>query len=137
MKQIMLIALFTGLMMASCSDQIVSSCDDEDVDPGLTATFSSIQSLVITPNCARSGCHVGQNPPEGLNLSAEVSYGNLVDAASRQSSLLLVNPGNSSQSWIINKLNADGTSLMPPGLPLNSAEIDTIIKWIDQGAKND
>ena len=137
MKKFYLILPLLLILSISCADQIVSTCGDELPDPGFTATFSSIQEYVLTPNCAVSGCHVGSNPPEGLDLSAGKSYDNLVSVASQQSSLLLVDPGISSDSWIIKKVTADGTSLMPPGSPLSAAVVDSIKKWIDEGADND
>jgi hypothetical protein len=137
MKKLYLILPILLILSISCADQIVSNCEEELPDPGFTATFSSIQEYVLTPNCASSGCHVGTNSPEGLDLSAGKSYANLVNVASQQSNLLLVDPGVSSDSWIIKKLTADGTSLMPPGSSLNTVVIDSIKKWIDEGARDD
>jgi hypothetical protein len=137
MKKLLLSSIIFTFFFISCADQIVTTCEDESPNPGLRANFSSIQEFIITPNCALSGCHSGPNPDEGLDLSAGKSYDNLVNIASRQSSLLLVKPGSSSESWMIKKLDAENTSLMPPGSALSRAEIDTIKKWINTGAEND
>ena len=137
MNKIFVLFIFSMVFLISCTDQIVSTCDDEIPEAGLNASLSSIQEYILTPNCAKSGCHIGSNAPEGLDLSQGQSYGNLVSISSQQSGLLLVDPGSSTNSWIVKKLNAEGTSLMPPGLALSTAEIDTIKKWIDLGAQND
>ena len=137
MNKITIGIIFLLLFIVSCADQIVSTCSDDSPGPGFNASFSSIQENVLTPNCARSGCHTGSNPPEGLDLSSGKSYTSLVNTPSQQSNLLRVKPGSSSESWMIKKLKAEGTSVMPVGLPLTPAVIDTIMKWIDQGAQND
>jgi hypothetical protein len=67
-----------------------------------------------------------------------MSYGNLVNVASNESALLRVKPGASSESWLIRKLEGDGTTRMPLiGGSLTAAEIDTIRAWIDRGANNE
>jgi len=137
MNKITIGIIFLLLFIISCADQIVSTCSDDLPGPGFNASFSSIQENVLTPNCARSGCHTGSNPPEGLDLASGKSYTSLVNTPSQQSNLLRVKPGSSSESWMIKKLKAEGTSVMPVGLPLTQAVIDTIMKWIDQGAQND
>ena len=137
MKQIAIIIIFLLLFIISCADQIVSSCDPDIPDRSFAAKLSSIQEFVFTTNCALSGCHTGSNPPMGLNLSEGKSYSQLVNIVSNQSSLLRIKPEQSQESWLVRKLRAEGTSVMPPSGKLTTAVIDTIIMWIDNGALDD
>ena len=135
MKHVKNLLLILFLLVA-CTDDITSPADSDSPASGLTASFSSIQELIFSSNCARSGCHSGATPREGLNLTSGNSYSNLVGVASNQSNLLRVKAGSSSESWLVKKITADGTSIMPPSGSLMQATIDTIITWIDRGALN-
>jgi hypothetical protein len=118
----------------SCADQIVSECTTSPAPPGLRSDLSSIQQYVFTPSC--TNCHGASTPESGLNLSEGASYSNLVGAQSVESNLLRVESGNSAQSWLIKKLEGNGTSMMPPTGSLSRAVIDSIKIWIDSGALN-
>jgi len=139
MRYSMLLILIAFLLVFNaCSDQIVSSCDTNSPPPAFVAKFSAIQEKILTPNCAIPGCHAGEFPQQNMSLESGMSYGNLVNVASNESALLRVKPGASSESWLIRKLEGDGTTRMPLiGDPLTPAEIDTIRAWIDRGANND
>lgn len=76
-----------------------------------------------------------------LALEAGTSYQALVGVPSTQSKLLRVKPGDSSQSYLVNKL--EGTqgevggsgTLMPQGTgALPQAQLDMIVRWIESGA---
>ena len=132
------LVLFGMLLLQSCADKIVSECNDTTAPSGLRSRLSSIQQYIYTPTCALSGCHGGTNPQHELDLSNTVnSYANLVNVTSHENDALKrVDPGNSAQSWLIKKVNGDGTSAMPPTGMLSAATIDTIAAWIDAGALN-
>jgi hypothetical protein len=136
MKKEILPALLILLLFTSCSDKVTSPTEADGPGSSLTARFSSIQENIFSGNCARSGCHSGPDPQEGLNLESGNAYSNLVGVTSSQSSLLRVKPGSSDESWLVKKLTGDGTSVMPPSGMLLRANIDTIAAWIDQGALN-
>lgn len=107
---------------------------------GLAPNFSEIQAAVFTPTCATSTCHSGGSPAAGLNLDANNSYSMLVGVASSQdASVLRVNPGNPSASYLVQKLEgtASGGGPMPPSGSLEQATIDTIRQWISDGAIDD
>jgi hypothetical protein len=124
------------LFFISCEESIQGP-DDENNNGGssnMRATFSSIQANVFTPTCALAGCHGGSQSP---NLSVGQAYNNLVNKASSQNpSMMRVKPGESSNSYLMKKLNGDGTSIMPPSGQLSQAKIDSIALWIDTGASN-
>ena len=133
------VLVFPILFFSSCADNIVSECDEENPPAQLRSKLSSIQQVVFSDNCAKSGCHAGVNPQEGLNLSSvQLSYDNLVNVQSNQNpQFKRVLPDSSAKSWLIKKLNGDGTSLMPAdGTMLSQAIIDSIAAWIDNGAEN-
>lgn len=123
----------------NCADKIVTECElDPELSPQeVAASLSNIQQKVFTPSCALAGCHAGTSPVSGLDLSTGKSHANLVNVQSSQEpSLKLVEPGNSLNSFLLRKLTATNTSVMPPGGQLNVALIDSVRAWIDAGAKN-
>src|SRR5215467_13320092 len=76
-------------------DQNGRPIDEGGGGGALTATFSSIQANVFTPNCAISGCHSGAAAPHGLRLDEGRSYALLVGVPSAEvPPLMRVNPGN-------------------------------------------
>lgn len=102
----------------------------------LTADFASIQANVFTPIC--SVCHAGAAAPEGLRLDAANSYSLLVGVPSTEDpSVLRVDPGNPSSSYVIQKLHgtaAVGAQMPYGGPPLPDATIAVIAEWISAGA---
>ena len=115
-----------------------SSGNNPPVPQPTAATLTSIQNTIFTPTCAVSGCHSGQNPPQGLRLDAGFSYANLVNVASPYSAgLTRVVPNSANTSFLIQKL--EGTQsfggLMPQGGPLLPQNtVDQVRAWINAGA---
>ncbi len=127
-------------------------CDESLSDltgptPNLEPTFSSIQQEIFSsgdssgrPAC--TNCHnaVGSRF-SGLDLSPAVSYGNLVNIASRgKPGAVRVIPGDPENSYIIHKLEGRSTIAgvrMPLGGPfLQTGQIQVIKRWIEIGAPN-
>lgn len=134
------ISIFVCLIFVAtgCADKIVSECENNSPDNIVKANFSEIQSKIITPTCATTGCHTGPSPTGDLDLSAGKAFANLVNIKSGEDpQFLRVSPGKSSESFIIHKLNGLDTSVMPPSGKLDQALIDSIAVWIDRGALND
>ncbi len=105
----------------------------------LVPTLASIQALVLTPNCAFSGCHGGATVQEGLRLDPGFSAANLINVASpRDANLVRVIPGIPNASFLIQKL--EGTQTLGERMPLfagqylSQATIDVIRQWIALGA---
>jgi len=125
------------LFFSGCADHIVSECDKTE-DKNTTffpITFMEIQKNLFDRSCAVPGCHSGATPEANLSLTAGLSYKNIVNVISRQNpDLKIVLPGNSSQSYLIKKLEGYNTSVMPPAGKLESALIDSVTAWIDRGA---
>ncbi len=126
---------------------IINSCsEDKPLQPSSSSsiklsTFSEIQRQVFNPSCAVSGCHAGANPAANLNLTPSQSYQQLVDQPSQLvPGDKLVDPFSGEESVLVRILRgpvAQGTQRMPLGAtPLSSATIDSIAKWINEGAQN-
>jgi hypothetical protein len=102
----------------------------------LAATFDAIQANVFTPIC--SVCHIGATAPEGLMLDAAHSYNLLVGVPSTEvPTILRVDPGNPTNSYIIQKLEGHAAvgGQMPLGeTPLPATTIAFIAQWITDGA---
>ncbi len=143
-KQFFVGSLILGIFIwNSCADQIVSECDTEKPkNTSVKVSFSDIQEKVFTPRCAVSGCHVGANAPQGLDLSAGQAYNHLVNVSSTEvPTLKRVSPGNSRDSYIIIKLEGTDSRMKGARMPVNSTPlsqsvIDSIKTWIDNGALN-
>lgn len=93
-------------------------------------------------NCALSGCHTGARPAEGLDLStAAKSYANLVNVLSAEcATTKRVAPGDTSASYLAWKLQGSGPCFFGTKMPktgsLTTAQINTILAWIGEGAPN-
>ena len=123
----------------------IFSCDLEKSIIDLTEeepaqfTFSYIEQNVFRSRCAFSGCHASDTRQAGLDLSTTNAYNNLVNVPSVRSSNSLdrVEPGASNDSFLIKVLDGSNSLKMPlGGTPLNSATIEYIKQWIDDGAQN-
>lgn len=105
-----------------------------------TATLSGNVQTIFTNSCATASCHSGSTPADGLNLQSGSAYANLVGVASNQCSgrLRVLSCGpQTTQSYLVAKLEGldlCSGSQMPKGAPLSSANIQTIVDWVAQGA---
>lgn len=110
----------------------------------LPATFSSINEGILQPSCALSNCHGNGSSAGGLSLESSTAYANLVNVSSSQlTSMLLVKPGDSTNSYLWHKLKGDQASVggaggkMPVGSTLSGAQLQSVETWILAGAPND
>lgn len=106
----------------------------EEID---LATYDRIQHQVFNNYC--TACHgTGEHPAAGLSLMEDKSYASLVNVPAPLSptSKMLVKPGLTSQSFLIDvltddMLNYNHTDVLP------EEELITLLKtWIDNGAQN-
>jgi hypothetical protein len=131
----------------SCADGEIE-CDGQCVTGFSTPpTLAELQTNVFTGSCALStACHTGTNPAESLDLSSlDASNANLLGdgsgAPSEQSDTLSrVEPGDSSASYLMNKLNGVGLEEDSAGNPsgrmpldgvLCSSKLEAVRAWID------
>jgi len=134
--------LIKYFMIAVILTLFVSCSEDQTTAPPSTtnaplAKFSDIKTKVFI-NCTGAQCHSSSGNQGNLILESAVAYNNLVGV---QSILFpqfkRVEAGNSANSLIIKILKGEVSPRMPlNGTPLPAATIDSIAKWIDQGALN-
>jgi hypothetical protein len=117
--------------------------------PNLVPTFSSIQSEIFSngDSSGRVACTQCHNAIgrlfNGLDLSAAVSYGNLVNRGSVGTpGAVRVIPGDAENSYLIHKLEGRpgivGARMPLVGPPfLTDGQILVIKRWIELGARND
>ena len=120
---------------------LISCSEDQTTAPPVSdanlANFSAIKAKVFV-NCVGAQCHSSAGNQGNLVLESGVAFNNLVGV---QSALFpqfkRVEAGNSANSLLIKILKGEVNPRMPlNGNPLPAATIDSIAKWIDQGALN-
>ncbi|MCZ6853165.1 MAG: CHRD domain-containing protein [Gammaproteobacteria bacterium] len=116
--------------------EVRSQLTPDSSTPGSGVAFSELQDQIFTPTCAVSGCHAGVGAPFGLDLSAGLAYGNLVNIDSGQNpSIKRVEPGDADNSYLVQKLEGNAGARMPlnqPALPMT--QIQMVRDWINTGA---
>jgi hypothetical protein len=98
------------------------------VAPPLEPSFASIRSRILVTRCLK--CHGAGGEVERIPLDPLQA---LLDSPRE-----LVIPGNSVDSGLLLALQRQDDKRMPPpaeGAPLSPAEISTIARWIDEGAR--
>lgn len=103
---------------------------------------NGVQAAVFNQSCAFTNCHgtMGAQQADLELSSVGVSESELIDVASTQvPSRLRVDPGDSSASYLMDKLLGENlapmTQRMPIGtMPLCDARIEAVEQWIDAGA---
>ncbi|MDX9759227.1 MAG: hypothetical protein RBU27_08710 [Bacteroidota bacterium] len=124
-----------ALLVSGCADSIVS--DDDPRDQPVRASFHDIQQRVFNVSCAVPGCHAGDEPASGLDLTADRAYAGLVGVPSwNHPTMKRVEPGSSTGSTLIGQLRRQLVPAMPPNGSLPSAVVDSIAAWIEAGALN-
>lgn len=105
--------------------------------PSSNVSFANHIQPIFSTSCATSGCHSGAGAPEGLDLSAGVAYGNIVNVSSVQSpGTDLVKPGDPGNSYLVLKVEGSVGQRMPPASPLPQTQLDGIRTWVTEGAND-
>lgn len=132
----------TGILFYSCDPK----ANEED-----DSSFGLLQSKILTPSCAISGCHASEADntfiQHHLILEKKVSYANLVDADpvnanALANNLFRIKPFHPDESLLFHKLHIpsnhhtqDYGNPMPLGLPLLSeGQLEFVRIWIENGA---
>jgi len=102
-------------------------------------TLSDVQTLVFSPRCATSGCHIGPGAQMGMDLSAGASASNILGVPSAENALLLlVEPFDAANSYLYRKVSGigaiEGDPMPADGTVLSGSQIALIEDWINQGA---
>jgi len=135
---ILFISVLTLAFIVSCSEDSTTEPTPTTIIQTPTAKLSDIQVKVFNITCALSGCHGATNNQAGLLLTDGNSYSELVNAQGEVfTNYTRVIPDSSAQSLIIKLIKGE----LSPRMPLDrdilpAAVIDSIAKWIDNGALN-
>ena len=133
----------SGSTSDGTSDGTTGSTGDGTGSTGAAVpTFDADIWPIINANCNNGGnCHVDNGGGTGgLNMSMDVAYANLVNAASNDfNNIDRIEPGDTDTSYVWLKLNGDNSIMgnqMPAGggAPLGMTDLDTIEAWILGGA---
>ena len=147
------VSLATLVLLASAcggggSGSSTGGVPSTDPTPGpaceqFDGTFAAIQKVVFeNKGCTQDVCH-GSGRSGGLDLRAGSAYANLLEVPSTSSPNPRIQPGEPSESFLFQKLEAAtrpgsvtiAGSPMPSGLPpLSENELEAIRLWIEAGA---
>jgi hypothetical protein len=105
-----------------------AGCGGADTRP---ATFSFIAPAIIEPSCATASCHSAVAQQAGVVLEPRAT------AYATLQGRFFVIPMHPEQSEMVALIQAEGARRMPPDFPLPEADIELIVKWINDGASND
>ncbi|HEX7037173.1 MAG TPA: CHRD domain-containing protein [Pseudomonadales bacterium] len=113
------------------------------VEAGTSApTLSELQAEIFTPSCAKSGCHAGSAPAQGMDLSEGATFASTVNVPSLEvPELDRVEPRDPDQSYLVRKV--EGTASVGGRMPLDGppflseSQIQQIRDWISAGAEDD
>jgi hypothetical protein len=135
---IIFITAFTLVFIVSCSEDSTTEPTPTTTIQTPAAKLSDIQVKVFNVTCALSGCHGATNNQAGLLLTDGNSYSELVNVQGEVfTNYTRVIPDSSAQSLIIKLIKGALSPRMPLDRdPLPAAVIDSIAKWIDNGALN-
>jgi len=119
---VLLIAIAVTVISCTHSPQVST--------PALPATVSFKNDIipVFTAYCLGSGCHSSPNAAANLDLTDSVAYVQLF----HKNDIDTINPPN---SFLYETMNTTGTP-MPPSGRLSNYDVAIVLKWIQQGAKN-
>ncbi len=112
----------------SCTYDVAEKSTCTDIPDSVS--FSANVIPILNNNCSIPSCHSGIEPTGNLNLEDAVAYQNLWRNGSGY-----LDTVNANHSILYTQL-VSSTLPMPPTGPLDSCNINLILKWIDQGAKN-
>jgi hypothetical protein len=84
---------------------------------------------IFNSRCAIPGCHSGNNPPKGILLT---SYASIMASGE----IVPFDPSEGDIMEVITDTDPDDRMPRPPNAPLTTDQINTIRRWISQGARN-
>jgi mono/diheme cytochrome c family protein len=122
------------LLMFSCKHELPNKPDpDPDPDTPCDTTLINFQAEILPiflTNCAQSGCHGGTQVQKGIRLD---NFQNIRSTGG----INFINPRKSDilDDGIL-ETDPDKRMPPPPRPALTTAQIDKIVAWIQQGAKD-
>lgn len=131
-----------GLPIESFDLTFVTGTESETHDPDVAPSFPREIFPIFLSQCAYPGCHAGEIPAAGVDLSSPTALGSTaVGRRSREwAGWPIVDPGSAAWSYLAYKIMGEQTirgDEMPPGGLLSTEEIASVLDWIEGGAKVD
>lgn len=125
--QRVLLVVITGSTLFSCKHPIPEAepCSSQ---PSQVSFNNDILPL-FRNHCSTSGCHAGTDPEGNLNLEDSAAYTQLMDPQSGYVDTL-----NPKMSFLYIQMNSSSQP-MPPTGRLDDCTVNLVLKWIEQGAK--
>lgn len=124
-----ILVLIAIVSFQSCTYDVLEKEPCTDVIPD-SVSFSANILPLFRANCSLSGCHSGSIPAGSLNLEDSQAYTQLT-----QSGTDYINTATPKISLLYMQMTSV-TEPMPPTGPLDECRINLVLKWIEQGAKN-
>ena len=112
----------------TAADNLGLMFDDPAAAGRPSPSFSADIAPILTSRCATAGCHVAGGP-HGVDLRTYDSLSAGGDAGT------IVIAGNARESEVVKQI-VQGRMPPDPAEPLDAAEIQLIIDWINEGAEN-
>lgn len=106
-----------------------------DCAPLYEPSYEQVFSRTLAPTCAPPGsaCHAASGAKGGLVFEdADQAYAMLLGQTDGEQRVL---PGDPACSPLVIRLEADDSTVMPPGAALSAAERCSVIQWIANGAE--
>ena len=135
-----------GFVLCGCAGEGTGAATGPEGDPDLptgggSVDFSKQVQPIFNENCS---CHLTPSAPQGEVLLEGASYDFLVNVPSTgKPEFMRVKPGDPDNSYLIIKVDDQVPDVgskrvgerMPRGSPpLSRTEIDTLRKWVEEGA---
>lgn len=133
------LSIVSFLFLHACDIESSLRLPEQGQEDGLQPKLSMIETEVFAKRCATSGCHTSTSKSANLDLSPGKAYTNLVGVKAFLSTqgLNRVEPGSSSQSFLIQVVDGSNPTQMPiGGAPLDAATIAVLSEWINNGAQD-
>lgn len=93
-----------------------------------TVSFSGQIIPLFNQYCNNPGCHSGTQPQANLNLTSSMAYQQLFSKS-------MINTNNPSSSLLYSQMNSISQP-MPPSGRLDTFYVQKVLRWIEQGAKD-
>lgn len=120
----------------------ITSTEELDSEDPTPVDFELDVLPLFRRSCAFSACHAPPGVLASVDLSDQAGIEGTTIASSSHGwpGWILIDPGSAAWSYLVYKIIGEESvrgDPMPPGSPLPLSELETLIRWIDEGAKVD
>jgi hypothetical protein len=129
-QRLVFITLLSFLAVAGCTRNTSNPIFQAPCNLPDTVSFKNDVVPIFELSCDQANCHSGTDTSSRGRVNLEPAYA-YTDLFKQH----LIDTLNPTQSQLYQRLVSTGSS-MPPGIYLDNCTIQSILKWIEQGAKN-